>query len=83
MEDANSWSGRQTLTQQAAEQTYPAWAQELALKGGHCQPGSPARTAEDLAEVQLGTEGAVKPVTPKPAQLRDGLQRHVVSLPSL
>lgn len=74
-EDSKSWHGRQTLTQQAAEQMHPAWAKELTLKSSHYQPGIPARTAENLAKVQLGTEGAVKPVTPKPAKLREeGLQ---------
>lgn len=48
------------------------WTQEVVLKGSHFQPGSPA---QDLAKVQLGTEGAKKPMTPKPVQLRnEGLQ---------
>lgn len=74
-EDSKSWHGRMTLTQQAAEQTHPTLAKELTLKGSHYQPGIPAWTEENLAKVQLGTEGAVKPVAPKPAKLREeGLQ---------
>lgn len=34
----------------------------VAIKGNHCRPGSPGRTAQDLAKAQVGT---VKPVTLK------------------
>lgn len=41
----------------------PHAAPGLAIKGNHCQPGSPEQTAQDLAKAQVGREGTVNPVT--------------------